>query len=191
MKKLLFAIALFFSVQTAFAQSFSFGPKAGLNISNYTGGNIESDALVGYHLGGMLNFGLGRVFSIQPEVLFSTQGAKVDRGGTKSDFKINYVTLPIMLKFKSSGGFYFEFGPQVGFRASSNVPDQTIDNFAKNLDLGGGVGIGYQSPIGLGIGARYVAGFSKVGDFTGQNISPDFKNSVIQASIFWLIPIVK
>jgi hypothetical protein len=191
MKKLLFAIALFFSVQTAFAQSFSIGPKAGLNISNYTGGDIESDALVGYHLGGIINYGFGKVFSIQPEVLFSTQGAKVNRAGNTSDFKISYFTVPVMLKFKTSGGFYVEFGPQVGFRTSTDIPDQTINNFAKNLDLAAAAGIGYQSPIGLGLGVRYVAGLSKVGDFSGQDINPDFKNSVIQASIFWAIPLVK
>jgi hypothetical protein len=191
MKKLLFAAALLLSVQSAFAQSFSIGPKAGLNISNYTGGDIESDALVGYHLGGIINYGFGNVFSIQPEVLFSTQGAKVDRNGNKSDFKISYVNVPVMLKFKAKGGFYVEFGPQVGFRTSSDVPDQTINNFAKNLDLAAAGGIGYQSPIGLGVGVRYIAGLSKVGDFSGQNINPDFKNSVIQASLFWAIPLVK
>ncbi|KQS30756.1 porin family protein [Dyadobacter sp. Leaf189] len=191
MKKLLFAAVLFLSVQSAFAQSFSIGPKAGLNISNYTGGDIQSDALVGYHLGGIINYGFGKVFSLQPEVLFSTQGAKVDRNGNKSDFKISYVTVPVMFKFKTNGGFYVEFGPQAGFRTSSDIPDQTINNFAKNLDLAAAGGIGYQSPIGLGVGVRYVAGLSKVGDFTGQNINPDFKNSVIQASLFWAIPLVK
>ncbi|CAG5067855.1 hypothetical protein DYBT9623_00582 [Dyadobacter sp. CECT 9623] len=191
MKKLLFVAVLLVSVQSAFAQSFSIGPKAGLNISNYTGGNIESDALVGYHLGGIINYGFGKVFSIQPEVLFSTQGAKVDNNGARSDFKISYVNVPVMLKFKTNGGFYVEFGPQAGFRTSSDVPDQTINNFAKNLDLSAAAGIGYQSPIGLGLGVRYIAGLSKVGNFSGQNIDPDFKNSVIQASIFWAIPLVK
>ena len=191
MKKLLVVAGLLLSVATVNAQSFSIGPKAGLNISNYTGGDIESDALVGYHLGGVINYGFGKVFSIQPEVLFSTQGAKVENNGAKSDFKISYVTIPVMLKFKSNGGFYVEFGPQVGFRTSSDIPDQTINNFAKSLDLAAGAGIGYQSPIGLGLGVRYIAGLSKVGDFTGTNIDPDFKNSVIQASIFWAIPLVK
>ncbi|SEI37509.1 Outer membrane protein beta-barrel domain-containing protein [Dyadobacter koreensis] len=191
MKKLLFSAAFLLCAQLSFAQSFSIGPKAGLNISNYTGGNIESDALVGYHLGGLLNYGFGEVFSIQPEVLFSTQGAKVENNGSKADFKISYVTIPVMLKFKAKGGFFVEFGPQVGFRTSSDIPNQTINNFAKNLDLAAGGGIGYQSPIGLGVSARYIAGLSKVGDFSGQNIDPDFKNSVIQASIFWAIPLVK
>ncbi|MCF0053579.1 PorT family protein [Dyadobacter chenwenxiniae] len=191
MKKLLLAAVLLISVQSAFAQKFSIGPKAGLNISNYTGGDIESDALVGYHLGGIINYGFGKVFSLQPEVLFSTQGAKVNNDGSKSDFKISYVTVPVMFKFKTNGGFYVEFGPQAGFRTSTDIPNQTIDNFAKNLDLAAAGGIGYHSPIGLGVGVRYIAGLSKVGNFSGQDIDPDFKNSVIQASIFWAIPLVK
>lgn len=72
-----------------------------------------------------------------------------------------------------------------------DIPDQIINNFAKNLDLSVGAGIGYHSRIGLGVGARYIAGLSKVGDFSGNNIDPDFKNSVIQASIFWAIPFKK
>ena len=172
---------------TSFAQSFSFGPKAGINISNYTGGNVKSDARVGYHLGGLLNFGIGQVFSIQPEVLFSTQGAKIDNGGQKPEFKTTYVSVPVMLKFKSRGGLYFELGPQASFKTGEDVPDQTIDKFAKSLDLAGGVGVGYQAGFGLGIGARYVAGFSKVGDFDSQNLDPDFRNSVIQFSLLFVI----
>ena len=175
-----------------FSQSFSFGPKAGLNISNYTGANFKSDALVGAHLGGLLNFGIGNVFSIQPEVLFSSQGAKIENVGSTRDYKVNYVSVPVMLKFKSSGGFYVEVGPQASFKASEKIGDQTIDKFAKNLDLALGAGIGYQSGIGLGIGARYLAGISKVGNFTTVgNIQPDFKNSLIQVGLFWAIPVVK
>lgn len=189
MRKVALTLVLFSLGTAAFSQSFKFGPKAGMNISNYTGGNIESDALVGFHLGGLLNFGIGKNFSIQPEVLFSTQGAKVDDAGTKKDYKINYVSVPVMLKLRSNGGFYIEAGPQVAFRANENIPDQTINNFSKNLDLAVAGGLGYQAGFGLGIGARYVAGVSKVGDFSGQPINPDFKNSVIQLSVFWAIPV--
>jgi hypothetical protein len=190
MKKLIVTICLITISTCTFAQTFSIGPKAGVNISNYTSGNIESDPLAGYHLGGLLNFGFGKNFSIQPEVLFSTQGAKVRRPVGEREFKISYLTIPVMFKLKTNGGFFVEAGPQIGFRTSQDVPDQTIDHFAKNLDLAVGAGIGYQTKIGLGIGARYIAGLSKVGDFSGQNINPDFKNSVIQASIFWAIPLI-
>ncbi|SEI39221.1 Outer membrane protein beta-barrel domain-containing protein [Dyadobacter sp. SG02] len=188
MRKISLLVLLSVFSSAAFAQSFSIGPKAGVNISNYTGSDVESDARVGYHLGGILNFGIGQVFSIQPEVLFSTQGAKFKNAG-KQEFKTTYVTVPVMLKFRSKGGFYFEFGPQASFKTGEDIPDQTIDNFAKNLDLAGGVGLGYQANFGLGIGARYIAGFSKVGDFDKTAaMNPDFKNSVIQFSLFFAIP---
>ncbi|ACT96416.1 porin family protein [Dyadobacter fermentans] len=188
MRKIFLLALLSMFGSAAFAQSFSFGPKAGINVSNYTGSDIESDARVGYHLGGILNFGIGQVFSIQPEVLFSTQGAKINNG-SKQEFKTTYVSVPVMLKFRARGGFYFEFGPQASFKTGEDIPDQTIDHFAKNLDLAGAVGLGYQANFGLGIGARYIAGFSKVGDFD-QNaaMNPDFKNSVIQFSLFFAIP---
>lgn len=190
MKKLLLSICLITISTCTFAQTFSIGPKAGINISNYTSGDIDSDPLVGYHIGGLLNFGFGKNFSIQPEVLFSTQGAKLQRPAGQQNFKISYLTIPVMFKLKTNGGFFVEAGPQVGFRTSQDLPDQTINHFAKNLDLAVGAGIGYQTKIGLGIGARYIAGLSKVGNFSGQNINPDFKNSVIQASIFWAIPLI-
>ena len=189
MKKVSLAILFIAFSSAAFSQSFSFGPKVGVNVSNYTGNDIESDALVGFHLGGILNFGIGKVFSIQPEVLFSTQGAKVKNVNEDYKIKTSYVTVPVMLKFRANGGFYVEVGPQVSFKTSEDIPDQTIDNFAKNLDLAVGAGIGYQAGFGLGIGARYIAGISKVGDFDSSNIStPDFKNSVIQVSLFYAIP---
>lgn len=89
-----------------------------------------------------------------------------------------------MLKYKSNGGFYVEAGPQVGFKLGENIPDQTVGKFAKNLDPSIGAGLGYQSAMGFGIGARYLAGLSKVGDFDASTgVDPNFKNSVIQIGI--------
>jgi hypothetical protein len=191
MKNIIFCLVLTGLASYTKAQTFSFGPKAGMNVTNYTGGNVESDALFSYHLGGMLNFGVGKVFSIQPEVLFSSQGAKIDSKGLKQDYKVSYLAVPVMFKFRTGPGFYLELGPQASFRTGEDVKNQTIDKFAKNLDLSIGGGIGYQASFGLGIGARYMGGISKVGNFDAGEINPDFKNSVIQVSLFYLIPVVK
>lgn len=59
MKKLVFIMSLLTISAYSYAQTFSFGPKVGINISNYSGGDINSDAKAGYHLGGALNFGFG------------------------------------------------------------------------------------------------------------------------------------
>jgi len=191
MKKSIVILSLLVSFSPLlFAQGFQIGAKAGVNISNFTGGNFEDvskSALVGFHIGGLINFMFGSSVSLQPEVLFSTQGAKLEKAGVEEDFKVSYVNIPIMLKYKFNGGFYLEAGPQFGFKVSEKTPDQTVENFAKSSDVAAAIGLGYHSKIGLGIGARYVAGISKVGDFSGSNIDPDFKNSVIQFSVFYTL----
>ena len=162
------------------------GLKAGANISNFTGGDfseVKKKSLVGFYGGAFLNFWLGNNFSIQPEALISTQGAKIEEDGATRNYKLSYITIPVMAKYKSNGGFYVEAGPQVGFKISESIPDQTVETFAKNLDLSIGAGVGFQSASGFGIGARYLAGLSKVGDFDPAIGNPDFKNSVIQIGV--------
>ena len=91
-----------------------------------------------------------------------------------------------MFKYRSPGGFYLEAGPQVSFKLSDNVENQSIEDFANDLDLSAGAGLGWQTKGGLGLGARYLVGISKVGDFDiseSNGIDPDFKNSVIQVGI--------
>lgn len=171
------------------AQSFKFGPKVGLNISNYTGDNVESEAIVGAHFGGLLSFGIGNVFSIQPEVLFSTQGAKIKGDLEDYEFKTNYVAVPVMLKARTGIGLYFEAGPQFAFKTGEKIGDQTINDFANDLDVAAGIGLGYQAGFGLGIGARYVQGLSKVGTISSSSVKPDVKNSIIQLSVFWAISV--
>ncbi|HTD93885.1 MAG TPA: porin family protein [Chitinophagaceae bacterium] len=182
MKKTILALLLLAGT-ASFAQNITGGIKAGANISNFTGGNfdaVKKKALVGFHAGGYLNFALGGV-SIQPELLVSTAGAKFEDIDDK--VTLTYISVPVMVKFKSAGGFYIEAGPQVGFKISEDTKNETIDHFAKDLDLAVGAGLGFESKAGLGIGARYMAGLSKVGDFDSGSIDPDFKNSVIQVGL--------
>ncbi|HMF73668.1 MAG TPA: porin family protein [Flavitalea sp.] len=187
MKRLLF-LALVLVSTAGFSQGFQFGVKGGVNVSNYTGGDLENSALVGFHGGATLGFLLGDHFAIQPEVLFSAQGAKIEGiGSNKEKFKVSYLNVPVLAKFRFTGGFYLEAGPQVGFKLDENIPDNTIENFAKDLDLSLAAGLGYHSPIGLGFGARYIAGLSKVGDFDPNTADPDFKNSTLQFFVFYTL----
>lgn len=188
MKSTVFVFLLAFCFQAATAQHFQLGLKAGANVSNFSGGDfdaVKKSAYVGFHGGLFLRFKFGKL-GLQPELMVSSQGAKLDsiNGGTTT-WKITYVTLPVMLQYRAASGFYVEAGPQVGFKATDDYGSTTINDFAKGLDLAAAAGLGYRAKAGYGVGARYTAGLSKVGDFTPSNgIDPDFKNGVVQVSVY-------
>ncbi len=188
MKKLLFGLLVFTATNVSAQTGVKAGLKVGANISNFSGGNFEeikNKSLVGFHAGGFLNVRFGKL-SLQPELLVSTAGAKLeDIDGNSENFKLTYLTLPVMLRFHTVGGLYLEAGPQVGFKLGEDIGDETISDFAKDLDLSLGAGLGFQTKGGLGIGARYLIGVSRVGDFDAGSIDPDFKNGVLQVGIFF------
>lgn len=189
MKKL-FVAALVLVSATSFGQTFQLGVKGGVNVSNFTGGDfkdLDKQSMVGFHAGAFVNFFLGDHFAIAPEVLFSSQGAKLENAGNKENIKVSYVNVPVMLKYRFTGGFYLEAGPQIGFKVSEKTDNLPINTFAKSTDLSVAGGLGWHSDMGLGLGARYTAGISKVGDFDGANIDPDFRNGVIQVSLFYTL----
>jgi hypothetical protein len=187
MKKTIILPFILLLTTWAFGQ-LSFGIKAGVNISNFTGGDfgsVENNSLTSFHAGGLVHLGIAQHLVLQPELVYSEQGSKLKSGNTETDFKIGYINIPIMLQYETDGGFYVEGGPQFGFKASENLPDSITQDFAKSTDVAIGLGLGFHSKGGFGIGGRYNVGISKVGDFDASNIDPDFKNAVIQFSLFY------
>jgi Outer membrane protein beta-barrel domain len=173
-----------------FAQGFQFGLKGGVNVSNFSGSSsvedVKKKAYVGFHAGGLFAFWVGHNVAIQPEVLFSSVGAKYKNAVTEQNFKASYLTVPLMFKARFNGGFYLEAGPQVGFKLSDNATNRSAESFAKDLDLAIDAGLGFQSTAGFGVGVRYVVGVSKVGDFDPAADLPNVnaKTGVAQAFVF-------
>jgi len=183
----LFAALLLTSV--SYAQTFQVGLKAGTNISNFSGSanaaDVKENSLVGFHAGALLNLKFGSFFSLQPELLVSSQGSKLETANSKQNFKATYATLPVMAKL-NFGSVYLEGGPQFGLKISDKVSGVNTD--VKNLDVALAAGLGFHTKFGLGLGARYIAGLSKVGDIDfGGSVNPDYKNSTIQVSLFYTI----
>lgn len=170
------------------------GPKVGMNLSTLGGvsGGESSKMKAGFNGGVVLNmrwgqrhlnsaFGTG-YFGLQPEVLFSTQGAKIS-GET---LKLNYLTIPVMFKFYATESLNVELGPEFAFLMSEPGKIETDNAIYDLTDLKGGkdvllgIGLGYDFGTGLAVNARYNIGFSELAD----NLS--WKNNVIQISIVYL-----
>lgn len=195
MKKVVLLVAIVITTQAGFSQGLlkrlHFGLKGGANYSNFTNASFDTEGLTGYHGGLIVNLKLTGSLSIQEEFLYSTQGAKIKSGIslTDPDLKLSYMSVPIMLKYHSIIGLYGEIGGQANMLIE-DAKNTGYEDFADKIDAGAVVGLGYQFKVGpvkgLGIGARYYHGFTKVGKFTASSIQPDFKNSVAQASIFYI-----
>ncbi|KUJ61824.1 hypothetical protein AR687_11450 [Flavobacteriaceae bacterium CRH] len=170
------------------AQSTRFGVKAGLNLTTFAGGNYyDANSLVGFHVGGFAEIKIIEKLAIQPEVLFSTQGAKFD-GGFDGDWdtKLNYINIPVLAKFFITKQFTVEAGPQIGFLVSAKEDGQDAKDFYKSTDFGFNFGAGYNFTDNLSVGLRYTVGLSNIGDYETDDTeeyldSP--KNSVLALSL--------
>jgi len=171
------------------AQRLSFGLKAGGNYSNYTNsdGQFTSDGLASFHAGALVDFRITKNRYFQEEFLFSTQGAKIkDDVFRKDKVQVSYLSVPCLLQFRTNIGIYIEAGVQTSLRLGDNLDKTTYSQFAKQLDMGVAGGIGYLSKMGLGIGVRYIGGMTRVADFNINNAQPNFRNSMAQASVFYI-----
>ena len=76
MKKLvLFVFALVLPFTTALGQDIQFGAKAGLNLATIQPDLTDAATRTTFHLGGVAEISILEQFSIQPELLYSAQGA--------------------------------------------------------------------------------------------------------------------
>jgi hypothetical protein len=184
---LLIAIVLI-SLQSATAQ-ISVGPKGGINLSNLNNLKVENtdvQPLVGFHLGAFASFRFGPI-AVVPELLYSTQGAKLENATNEENLEINYFNIPVMLRYYTKPGFFLETGPQLGFNTSAKLGEDDIKQSVKESDFSWCAGIGFQKRS-LGIGVRYNIGLSKTGDAETVQISDvDYKNGVLQVSLFFTL----
>ena len=182
------AIAVLFLSGAAQAQHVNIGIKGGLNVYTFMGDySSEYDPKLSFHAGVLGHIHLNDHFALQPEVLFSGQGASYKFGGNKSQFKLGYINVPVLVQYMFDNGFRIELGPQLGILASArwatSNDNDNVKEFYKGTDIGAAVGLSYVKPsTGLGFDIRYNHGFTNIND--GGN-SKNY-NQGVQVGIFYL-----
>ncbi len=113
------------------AQEFvKFGAKAGVNFASLGGDDTDDlDMKTGFHLGLVAEIPFGESFAFQPEVLYSSQGAKTEGSETfegmtasyEGKLNMDYINIPLLAKYYVSPNFNIHAGPQLGFLVKSEV----------------------------------------------------------------------
>ena len=180
-----------------------FGAKAGLNLATITDDLEGIKGRTSFHFGGVAEIMINKDFAVQPELLYSAQGAKND----ESTLALDYIYVPIMAKYFVSEEFSLEAGPQFGYLLSAKLKDDSSGNgggngnttsknsaskqvaantedvkeAVKSFDFGLNVGASYILENGINLSLRYYLGLANGNNLEGND--GDFKNSVFQLSV--------
>lgn len=171
MKKILFLFS--FTVLTcaaASAQS-SFGIRGGANFFNFGGEDVSDNNYtnrVGFHVGAYASLlGEGPI-TVEPGIYYSVKGTQND-DGVNSRAVLDYVDVPLLVRFKIGEGFNLFAGPQVSFLANSKFEGDfggsTVSfdtDTVKDTDVGLVFGLGYNLPQGFNVQGSYDYGVTPI-----------------------------
>lgn len=163
------------------AQLFKFGIKGGLNYANQSGSgitittdNYNKEAITSYHVGLLAEIKVTDGFSVQPELLYSTQGATYKNAFEEFKNELGYISIPVLAKFNFNKTVSLDLGPQASFLLSErkNVNFKNSESF--EFGVAGGLTLNVTKNIFLQ--GRYVLGL------TEASRDAEVKNSVVQIS---------
>ena len=166
-------------------KALTFGPKVGLDYTHFWGKNASHGGQFNYQAGLFMEYRFNGKFSVAPEIVFAAQGGKTDglvflpigadwtNYTTYADadniYNMNYINIPVMLKYAVTPKLSIDFGPQLGFNVyhkcttKSKVIDynKTIDlKDAKKVDFALGLGVTYNITENVFVQARYTMGLT-------------------------------
>lgn len=192
MKKIIFLLLVSTCIVNAQQNEDKIGIKGGFNFSTFTGYNdsgiTDFSRRISFHAGIMLESKLSNIVSLQPEVLFSSQGSDEEFDGVDYENRLNYVNLPILFKFYVSNQFSLDVGPQLGVlisakQSNTSTRDNDIKTYFKDTDISLATGISYKFVSGFNLSARYNFGLKDIFNTDLYQYGDKLKNGVFQLSI--------
>ncbi|MBL0745111.1 porin family protein [Chryseolinea lacunae] len=169
------------------------GVKGGLNVSNlYVDDVDDENARYGFNAGVYGQILSTESFAIQPELLYSTKGSKVEYGQFVNQtvkYNLNYLDLPVLAVFKLGDAAEIHLGPYASYLLNANISykgdiangsDEIKKDNLKSYDYGlaGGFGLNFGA---VQVGARYNYGLVKIADSdAAEAVLGDSKNSFAQ-----------
>jgi hypothetical protein len=160
----------------AVAQEVSWGVKGGVNFATLAADvdpGPDFKYRIGLVAGGFFTWPIGSRLDIQPEVLFSQQGASLDAPDVEPTIKLDSLVTPILVRYKlrpGHRGLVIFGGPSLGFKlgakvkvsSSGTTTTDDISDEIKDVDYGIVFGAGWEAGR-LTIDGRYTWGLSGIG----------------------------
>lgn len=197
------ALAVGAMAMTAEAQGKSLSLLAGANFATLNGDDISdgTGTRVGF-VGGLvvaIPVGDGGV-AIEPGVLYSMQGASYDNEFYTGDYKVDYVKVPIIVKWSANPGgkgVYIMVGPSIGFNVSCSDAgtaagggsyDESCEdgNVKAKTTFSGDLGIGYTTGR-VGLEGRYTFDWGDAFELTGTGTTADGESLNVRNAVWQLI----
>ena len=165
------------------------GVLGGANYSNLRvtdkPSSLSTDWRWDWAAGIFVGFPIGKTVSIEPQALYSRMGGKFTEGGIKTDNQLDYLSVPVLIKFHAGKYFDIFVGPQFDFlmTAKDKEHDQDIKNDIKKNDFAGTAGFELFPRHVVSFYARYIHGFNKVYEDNSGFSTAKVYNQGIQAGL--------
>ena len=154
-----------------------------LHLTGTNNSNINFKKKTGFSGGVWLNFPLGKTLSFEPQIMYSSYKYESNiTDGTVFKGKMEYVSLPILLKVHAGSYLTIALGPQVDFLSSvkDDYRNYTKNDFNKTgISINAGIEIFPHAVVT--IFGRHIHGLSNL-DNT-ENANNKFYNRNIQAGL--------
>jgi outer membrane protein with beta-barrel domain len=180
-----------------------FGAKVGINFATLSFDPEDPEEVTetrtAFTVGALMIFPMNARFAFQPEVLYSSQGAKGESEGIDAQIKLDYINIPLLANINLSGGDYpisLLVGPQLGFRTSAKFKveeagtelEEDVKDQIESFDFGLVTGVSATIRNFL-IDARYTWGLSNISKLSINPLEEDeqeAKNRVFTISVGYL-----
>lgn len=180
MNKKIYAIMLAVIFTASVQAQFTFGVRGGFNLTNMdeSGEGISPDTKMkpGFQVGIVGDYAVNESFSIQPALLFATQGCNWDFElfGTKveTSINLNYLQVPVNAQYKLDLGNakpFLQAGPYVGYALSGKIKAKA-DGFKNDEKIEFGNGEDDMNPFDFGLGFGAGVQFENIQVGLGYNL---------------------
>ena len=150
-------MAVVLTAAFANAQDIKYGVKGGLNsftVTSATGAKSK----IAFQLGGFAEFKVSEKFTVQPELMYTAQGAK----DAYASLNLNYINIPVIAKYFVTEDISIQAGPQIGFLMSAKYDGVDVKDSFKSMDYGLNIGAGYNLNENMTLDLRYYIGLAQI-----------------------------